>query len=63
MEKDMGEPMNICQMPIMIVIFTLLLKLILLLFLVNPKSKENDTDSYQSKKYDPYHLISSTDWL
>jgi hypothetical protein len=37
MEKDTGEPMSIHQMPMMIVIFTLLLKLILLLLLVNPK--------------------------
>jgi hypothetical protein len=26
MEKDTGEPMSICQMPMMIVVFTLLLK-------------------------------------
>ena len=60
MEKDSGIPMSIHQMPMMIVIFTLLLKLFLLLFLVNPKSKEKDTDSYQSVKFNPYHLISNT---
>ena len=60
MEKDTREPMSIRQMPMIIVIFTLLLKLFLLLFRVNPKSNEKDTDSYQSVKYDPYHLISNT---
>ncbi len=28
MEIDTGEPMSICQMPMMIVIFTLLLKIV-----------------------------------
>jgi hypothetical protein len=52
--------MSICQMPMMIVIFTLLLKLFLLLFLVSHTSKGKDTNSYESTKYDPYHLISNT---
>ena len=60
MEKDMGKPMSIRQMPMMTVIFTLLLKLCLLLLLVNTKFKEKDTNTYQSVKYDPYHLTSNT---
>jgi hypothetical protein len=40
MKKDTGESMSIHQMPMSIVIFILLLKLFLLLFLVNPKSKK-----------------------
>jgi hypothetical protein len=41
MEKDTGEPMSIHQMPTMMGVFTLLLKLLLLLFLVNANTKQN----------------------
>ena len=60
MGKDMGERMSVRRMPMMTVIFTLLLKLFLFLLLVNSKPKEKDSDSYQSIKYNPYHLISNT---